>query len=144
MKKSYIIFILITGISILLLYTVAYFNNKNNIEKPNEGDKDVKISIQHEILLKSTEALLVTIKNLNRDNAEFGLDYEIQIKDDETWLGYYKPENINELAICLNKGDSYEQKIYLDDSMNLKINKIYRIIKIINDKTYTSNEFFLK
>lgn len=144
MKKSYIKFILITGISILLLYTVAYFNNKNNIEIPNEGDKDVKISIQHEILLKSTEALLVTIKNSNKDIIEFGLDYEIQIKDDETWLEYYKPENINELAISLNKGDSYEQKIYLDDSMNFKANETYRIIKIINDKTYTSNEFFLK
>ena len=144
MKKSYIIIILVICISILALYVATDFYHKRNVELSIAEDGDVKISIRDEMLLSSAEVLLITIENVNRENVKFGLDYEIQIKDNGTWLQYYKPENIDDPVISLIKGDSYEQKIYLSNSMNLKVNETYRIIKVIDDKIYTSNEFILK
>lgn len=141
-RKTYIIFILVVCISILAF--IVHFFDKNNDKLSIAEDMDVKISVQPEILLKSKEVILLTIKNIELDNVEFGLDYEMQIKDDGKWLQYYKPENIDDIVISLNRSDSYEQKIYLNESINLKLNKTYRIIKIINDKPYASNEFVLK
>ncbi|TCK92637.1 hypothetical protein EDC19_1788 [Natranaerovirga hydrolytica] len=110
MKKSYIIIILVTCISILALFAVKHFYHKHNVELSIAGDGDVKICIQDDILLKSTEALLITIKNVNKETMAFGLDYEIQIKNNGTWLQYYKPENIDDPLISLSKGESYEKK----------------------------------
>lgn len=143
MKKPYFIAILTIGI-LIVAYVVTYFYNKQNIELSILGDDDVMISIQDEVVLESTEVILITIENTNIENLIFGLDYEIQIKDNDMWLQYYSPENIDDPIIYLTKGERYEQKIYLADSMNLKANEIYRIVKIINNKAYTSNNFLLK
>lgn len=108
MKKTYVIFIFVICTFLLAFYAGVYFYDKDNDEIYIAEDMDVKISVQTKILLKSKDVILVTIKNINLDNVEFGLDYEIQIKDNGAWLQYYKPENIDDIVISLNKGDSYE------------------------------------
>lgn len=144
-KKSYIIILLIVCTFTLLFYLVNYFYNKGDDEILNRGDNnDVEISIQNEIPSTSTEFLPLIIKNVRLDNVTFGLDYEIQIKDGKRWLQFFKPSNIDELAVILEEGNSYEQKIYFEDNMNFIKNRTYRIIKVIHDRSYASNEFLIQ
>ena len=147
MKKLY--FIIIITICIIVFVIIFYlgrysYDNKYNAKLIIENSVDVMISIQNEILLNSTENIILNIKNINVDKIEFGLDYEIQIKNKNTWLRYYKPEIIDSPIISLIKGNSYKQKIYFDNKINFKTNKKYRILKVINEKVYVSNEFIFK
>lgn len=140
MQKRYII-LLFLFLCVILLFFIIKQKNNNNLTI--EENRDIKISTQSEISLNANN-IVVTIKNIELDNVSFGLEYEIQILNNERWEYFHKDETVDGIGISLDKGDSYDQIINLNDNINWKIDGTYRIIKKINEKQYISNEFKIK
>ncbi|MBE3594605.1 MAG: hypothetical protein IMX04_06165 [Candidatus Carbobacillus altaicus] len=114
----------------------------NPFESNEEENRDIKVSTQSEISLNANK-IVVTIKNIGLDNVSFGLEYEIQILNNGRWEFFYKDETVDSIGIYLEKGESYDQIINLNENINWEIDGTYRIIKKINENPYISNEFNL-
>jgi|GEM_PF-5137176 len=139
MQKKYIILLILFFCVVLSFYIIKQKNNNNLNIKEN---RDIKVSTQSEISLNDNK-IVVTIKNIGLDNVSFGLEYEIQILNNGRWEFFYKDETVDSIGIYLEKGESYDQIINLNKSINWEIDGTYRIIKKINENQYISNEFNL-
>ncbi len=129
-------------VSIIVLILVFAFVIKFSTNKSMKSNENSEIELKA-ILMSEGMGIELTIYNNSKDIAECGLEYEIQVNEENAWKKYSGELAFNDIGIEILPNKSYVQNISMGNDY-FNGGKMYRIKKVINEYEYFSNEFTIE